>query len=413
MKTMPGPRVLQAAKPGNSIGGAHTASSSYSIITLNDFIAETGISNAQRDELWPAFTQSGGVPVGGLMLNTRISRVETSDEDGLKGVSYSNAAGQQIATLRWTDPAQASQPLASLPAASQVKTLFFYGPDGNIKKITAPNGLHTTTRHNFLSMPIETISPDAGKVKMVWTTGGEMAVFQDENLRKDARYKRFEYDRMGREVRAFTSKAPATGGNWPYLYPEQQHPPFYDIYTLTDPHEDLLDGFMHSSDTLQFADAPGYSPGFAFPLIQPGNVGETLIRETRWDFLHRSAPNGRAHPYLSNSLLHSQSIPKLETQQNTVGRPSAAFTYNHTGSLMTADFHSYNAKGQPEWHPQTVRTRRDSPRQKRPCGFDRICGLRSAGEAFDGEPGFGGLMIRWICSIILSLICGGSWLGFL
>lgn len=335
-------RVLESAKPGNAVSGSHTSELSYGIVSLAGFIAETGITNAERNELWPVFGQ-GSVPQLNLwMTQTRIFRTEAKDEDGNTAVTFANALGQQIATMRWADPMQTPQ--------SRVLTLYIYGSNGQVIKAIAPNKLPSTTRHNYLGMPIASESPDAGLTKMIYTTGGELAVYQDENLRAAGRFKRFEYDRLGREIRAFTAAAPSSGGTYPYLFPDQQQPPFYDIHTLTDPNEDLFDGYFHHSDTLTLASGQGYQNGFAFPLISPGSTNQTLIREIRYDFPNKIQPRGYHFPYLFNTQLHSQTVSKLESQRNTVGRVSALKTYNHLGNLMEVDFFSYNDEGHPEWH---------------------------------------------------------------
>jgi len=250
-------RVLELAAPTRSIAGGKTGKNEYSIITLYDFQQETGVSNLDilanfpcigipatgptvtnsggaqinsnltgadpgtvsdtgllvvdpnpvsftlpgTSHANPSWTSSGGHQVvPGFQLNlVRIHKTLSEDEDGKKIAVYVDGFGRTLATMTSKD--------TTFSSSSRILTQFHYDFAGNLWKTVHPNQLSTTKKFNLQGWPYEVATPDAGTSEYAYLPTGEVALFQDENLRTQKRVLANQYDLLGRLVEVRTDSA--------------------------------------------------------------------------------------------------------------------------------------------------------------------------------------------------------------
>lgn len=341
-------RPLKNAKPGNPINGGHVQAHSYATITLNDFQNETGATPSEIKEMFP-YLNTLGIPVGGIANLIKIIRAESIDEDGKGVVFFSNAIGQEIATLSWEE--------AGRGPGTEVTVFNIYDPAGRTRKVIHPNKLGSFSKFNHIGMPYETTTPDQGTKRMLYNQAGDLKVVQDENLRAENRMLVFEYDKLGRLIRektvtfggsmnsSFWLNGSPTGGKSVDLL-DYDDPDFRSIYSIYE-EVDALD--PRDEDT-NIDEGAGFCSGegtFSRMGIGRGNLQK--VAEYRYDEQF-DVVKGQFEITVNQNLMSPQVRQRMGGQSRLVTRLAIEKLYDHLGALTEINYFSYDERGNPQWY---------------------------------------------------------------
>ena len=179
----PASLASRATNYGIDISDPHTVRTSTCIV--NHIYASCEL-NLLRTEL-ELIMKSGSTS------NFRFYRSSVKDQDDKETVTYTNALGQTVATLAWSD------------LSEKIVTLFVYDNYGNLTKTINANKQESDYRYNILGQLIEEKSVDAGTKRYMYNKQGLISAIQDETDRayetssiSTPRYRLFEYDEYGR-----------------------------------------------------------------------------------------------------------------------------------------------------------------------------------------------------------------------
>ncbi|MCH2229808.1 MAG: RHS repeat-associated core domain-containing protein [Crocinitomicaceae bacterium] len=179
-------RVLRTSNYGEDVNGIHAVKTNYFI--ANDVFTACELEITQTELL-----QIMGVSP---TLNMKFMRTEVIDQDNKRSVSYTNAFGQKIATLKYSNNVQ------------KIVTLFVYDNAGNLTKVINPEKQQSIYEYNHLGQMYREVTVDAGEKKYMYNKQGLVSVsfdqqgantYSEENVLTPM-YRIYEYDDYGRLI---------------------------------------------------------------------------------------------------------------------------------------------------------------------------------------------------------------------
>lgn len=104
-------------------------------------------------------------------------------------------------TQTWTDGwGRKIRTVAAPGTSDEAETIFEYDPQGNLKKVIAPNGTETTYAYNAKGQVVRKTSADAGTSRYKYDEAGNLRFSQDANQADNGKVAFTSYDNMGRPV---------------------------------------------------------------------------------------------------------------------------------------------------------------------------------------------------------------------
>lgn len=179
-------RVLRTSNYGEDVNGLHAVKTNY-------FIANDVFTACELDLTQTELRQIMGVSP---TLNMKFMRTEVIDQDNKRSISYSNAFGQKIATLKYSNNTE------------KIITLFVYDNAGNLTKVINPEKQQSIYEYNHLGQLYREVTVDAGEKKYIYNKQGLVSVSFDQqgaNTYNNAdeltpMYRIYEYDVYGRLI---------------------------------------------------------------------------------------------------------------------------------------------------------------------------------------------------------------------
>ena len=149
----------------------------------------------------------------------RFFRKEVTDQDGKKAIEYTNAIGQKIATLTYTN------------GTEKVVTLFVYDSYGNLSEVINPTRQSSKYWYNLMGQLYKEQTVDAGIKKYMYNKQGLVSIVQDQQLallrddqdNLDPQYRVYQYDAYGKVL----AEGRMLVKNFPYTYSEVYDPLYY------------------------------------------------------------------------------------------------------------------------------------------------------------------------------------------
>ncbi|MBK9453737.1 MAG: RHS repeat-associated core domain-containing protein [Bacteroidetes bacterium] len=331
-------RVLRSAKPGNALNGNRAMVSTYKIIRYAQFVQETGITQAEGFAIWPGLRPNGGMQVSPSVI--RIYRTATVDEDGREGISYTDAFGREIASLRYDQTGNNA-------AQARVLTLYARDAQGRVNRVIHPDKLETQSKFNLLGWPYLVTTPDGGTTRMMYNQAGDMRFAQDANLKAKRAFACAHVDRMGRVFRETEAQLDIVAiGNqtyYPLVYTDTLGIPFRSIHTIcdelehvntvTDPNAGLQPWAWHYLER-------------SFPKLNYPERNAKLVGETRYDFPLDSNVVSPLVATVDPAVLHPQVNAAVQGFGNrTAGRVTAQKVYGEANELLEITLLDYDNEG--------------------------------------------------------------------
>ncbi|MNU74916.1 RHS Repeat protein [compost metagenome] len=123
----------------------------------------------------------------------RFLRASVKDQDGKETITYTNAFGQTVATLSWSN------------IAEKVVTLYVYDSYGNLSKTINARRQNTDYQYNLMGQLIRETNVDGGEKRYIYNKHGKISGIQDQVDRAQfneynmlmPRFRKFEYDIYG------------------------------------------------------------------------------------------------------------------------------------------------------------------------------------------------------------------------
>ncbi len=326
----PRSRVLRSAAYGVALSDVHTVRLKYDFINAIMLSCELNLSLEEYTLL------TGGT---GLFM-----RHQTTDEDGKRAITYSNALGQQVAIKQYVNDTETAI------------TLFSYDSQGNIAQVINPEKQRIRYSYNLLGQLYEKESVDAGTVKYMYNRSGQVTYVQDAN---DAAgdntvksYRKYTYDKFGRLVkqsRVRLQGLEANAGFNPLCYEKVLEGVEGGLPLVintggcnTSPYANYVFSSRATLDWLAdvevYADVAPCSLGFVRRNIAYyfDPISERKEKELFY------GGNGRQGIVSSN--IHANALTMLDLPRHVKGRLSHTISYSH------ADFNSTNGQVQYQWY---------------------------------------------------------------
>ncbi|MBL0020473.1 MAG: hypothetical protein IPP17_29560 [Bacteroidetes bacterium] len=331
-------RVLRSAKPGNALNGNRAMVSTYKIIRYAQFVQETGITQAEGFAIWPGLRPNGGMQVSPSVI--RIYRTATVDEDGREGISYTDAFGREIATLRYDQTGNNT-------AQARVLTLYARDAQGRVNRVIHPNKLETQSKFNLLGWPYLVTTPDGGITRMMYNQAGDMRFAQDANLKAKRAFACAHVDRMGRVFRETEAQLDIVAiGNqtyYPLVYTDTLGIPFRSIHTICDELEHV------NTPTDPNAGLQPWAWNYlerSFPKLDYPERNAKRVGETRYDFPLDSNVVPPLVATVDPAVLHPQVNAAVQGFGNrTAGRVTAQKVYGEANELLEITLLDYDNEG--------------------------------------------------------------------
>ncbi|MBN8676970.1 MAG: RHS repeat-associated core domain-containing protein [Chitinophagales bacterium] len=369
-------RPLEYAHPGEALGGAHNAGSSYSLMDGLAVKNLLGLSAAETADIMP-----------GTVTDYVFQCVHRFDEDGKVVQEIINASGQKVAEWRGT-------------ITDNAVTLFVYDSYGNLTKVINPLKQIARYHYNMLGWMYQRESADAGIARYLYDRMGRIVLEQDAALAPGSlstddnnppQFRRYTYDDFGRMIRQerITLKQP---GNFSYGGNLLVHP-----MTYTDIEEGSPTGTGAYYD-YRFTNASTYSWKARIKIKQSVHpqfqtVSYTQLQltdflsypriEKQWWYDGDFSVNAGFESYPPASLIHPKALEVLDPSysgQNadsrrrtfTKGRLSHLAVYNHDAMELSdiqqtpviLDYFSYNEDGEVKIKIQQLNPMGISPADK-------------------------------------------------
>ncbi|HLP55069.1 MAG TPA: RHS repeat-associated core domain-containing protein [Fluviicola sp.] len=224
----PGSLNTRAADYGMAVTSNHTLKTSTCIVNNIYANCELELTGAELLLLMKS----------GSTSNFRFLRSSLIDQDDKETVTYTNAMGQKVATLAWSN------------LNEKIVTLFVYDNHGNLAKTINPKKQHTDYLYNILGKLVKETTIDGGSKRYLYNKLGQVSALQDQVDRdllngsiSEPRYRKFTYDDYGRPAGqywittnyhqdAFLFQTSSVGDIGDY-YIDAESQPHYLRYTFT------------------------------------------------------------------------------------------------------------------------------------------------------------------------------------
>ena len=204
-------RALRSSNYGVNVQDQHVVKTSY-LITNDVYTAcELDITQTELQLLMGINSTSG----------YRFMRTEVIDQDDKRSVSYSNALGQKIATLKYNGNQE------------KLVTLFAYDSYGNLNLVINPLKQKSNYDYNILGQLIKETTVDAGEKKYMYNKQGLVSVSLDQQGAQDETlpfYRVYKYDDFGRLISTGRKDA-----DFSYNFSDQYGPLHYETTLVSDP----------------------------------------------------------------------------------------------------------------------------------------------------------------------------------
>lgn len=225
----PGSLAIRMADIGMDVAGSHTIRTRTWIVNYVYASCELDLNNTELQLIMRGSNNSG----------FRFKRTSVTDQDDNETITYSNAFGQTVATIGWTN------------LTEKVVTLFVYDNYGNLTKTINAKRQHTDYKYNILGQMYLELTTDGGTKRYLYNKLGQISAIQDQIDRNHTngggiptpRYRKFTYDDYGKptgqywvtttyheDAFLFESRSMGQIGNY---YIDQQGNPHYLRYTFS------------------------------------------------------------------------------------------------------------------------------------------------------------------------------------
>ncbi len=323
-------RALRASKYGEDIATGHTVNSSYILLKGHILASELGLNTTEQSMIIP-----------GTASQYVFLKTSAIDEDGKKVVTYSDALGRTVASKTY------------LTNNSTAITLFVYNSLGQQRIIINPLKQQSVYEYNLLGQIYKKTTVDAGVVKYIYNSDGQVVLEEDANTRagidnSDVPYmRRYTYDAFGRLVKQEKVK---NGGE------DFQHP-FYELSYSDD------GNFFNAPDPqnsqVPYADYqlnPGFglSSDFCFNLqhYQVIWAGSAWVYSSPYAYLttvgiEKEFVYHNALPHATIGFINTQLQGWLSSsnQANLKGKLSYSLAYNNSNTKIKVTAYSYTTDG--------------------------------------------------------------------
>ncbi|MCH2226070.1 MAG: hypothetical protein MK066_14975, partial [Crocinitomicaceae bacterium] len=210
-------RALRASNFGVPINDNHVVKTNY-LITNDVFTAcELDVTQTELQLLMGINSTE----------NYKFMRTEVIDQDNKVSVSYSNALGQKIATLKYNG------------GNEKIVTLFSYDSYGNLNRVINPEKQEALYEYNILGQLVRETTVDAGEKKYMYNKQGLVSVTLDqqgEQHETEPFYRVYEYDDFGRLLKVGRKTAQSLS----YTDSEEFGVLHYETTLLEDPNNPSL-----------------------------------------------------------------------------------------------------------------------------------------------------------------------------
>lgn len=283
----------------------------------------------------------------------RFKRTSVIDQDDKETVSYTNAFGQQIATIGWSN------------LNEKVVTLFVYDNYGNLTKTINPSRQHTDYTYNILGQLVTETTIDGGTKRFMYNKMGQISAVQDQldrNHRNGGnistpRYRKFTYDNYGKPTGqywvtttyhqdAFCYANSSIGEVGDY-YVDAQNQSHYFRYTFSNRSSlDWLNSYTTLSASLVITAAGGlptgtsiaekttvYGTNNAFPSTI-GKIIETKSYNMSGVAVQKITFTYNAEERLSTQLIRQHPTNEATNDTKTVVAKIEYPSYNYRGSVL-------------------------------------------------------------------------------
>jgi len=190
--------LKEITKYDNDPASLNTRSADYAVAITSDKTVETVTHIVNHIyascELGLNNTELQLIMNNGSTTAFRFKRVSIKDQDEKETVTYSNAFGQQIATIGWSN------------LNEKIVTLFVYDNYWNLTKTINSSRQHSDYIYNILGQLVIETTVDGGTKRYMYNKLGQMSAIQDQfdrNFKNGGnistpRYRKFTYDNYGK-----------------------------------------------------------------------------------------------------------------------------------------------------------------------------------------------------------------------
>ncbi|MBI3239118.1 MAG: hypothetical protein HYZ43_09810, partial [Flavobacteriia bacterium] len=190
--------LKETAKYDNDPTSLNTRNANYGVAITSDKTVETVTHIVNyiyaSCELGLNNTELQLIMKSGSTSAFRFKRTAVKDQDEKEKITYTNAFGQQVATIDWSS------------LNEKIVTLFVYDNYGNLTKTINPSRQHTDYNYNILGQLVTETNVDGGTKRYIYNKMGQVSAVQDQ-LDRDfkngsnistPRYRKFTYDDYGK-----------------------------------------------------------------------------------------------------------------------------------------------------------------------------------------------------------------------
>ncbi|NBG64751.1 hypothetical protein GQN54_01390, partial [Cryomorphaceae bacterium S-15] len=321
-------RLLESAKVGETgIGGKKTIHQ-YQVVNAYCLACDLDLRNLETNLIMP----------DGISINYRFNKHTVIDEDGKATTSYTNTAGQTLATKQNT-------------GTTKLVTVSGYDNQGQLSTIINPKDQRSSYSYNILGWLYQTNTIDGGTTNYMYNKSGQQTLIQDEKGRLGRinfysgtqlpYYTKFGYDDYGRleskgEASIKYTAYNAHGGfademlyaNYEEGDPDINNDSYYYNYKFSN--VSTYDWISNSDEKKSF-DAGTVIISEIVPLSPFENLEQEVIR---LEMLYGDINN---YNYVST---HDNLLPVLQNRSNTKGRLNQTIRYSD--SYMNPSLSSSN-----------------------------------------------------------------------
>lgn len=320
-------RALRASKFGQDITTGYTVNSSYSLIKGTTLASELGLSPSEKTLLMP----------GSANAYTFL-KTSAIDEDGKKVVTYTDAIGRQIAIKTY------------IAFNNTAVTLFVYNSQGQQAVVINPSKQQSSYKYNLLEQLYSKTTVDAGEVKYMYNSSGQVVLEQDVNASTGTDnngtpyLRRYRYDLFGRLVKQERYGLIDSTYRNP-LYYQTFQPNSYDYpndYRIIFSNASTMD-YTFNGQTVSF---PFCGPGCLDTMYTNVAVDAYLMPlATEKEFFYHTKIDSAISPS-SYSVDHRiLSYFRSQPQKNLKGRLSYSVSYNNINVPVNLCVYNYSAEG--------------------------------------------------------------------
>jgi len=352
--------LKETSKYDHDPASLNTRSANYAVAITSDKTVETVthiVNNIVAScELGLNNTELQLIMKSGSTNAFRFKRTAVKDQDEKETITYTNAFGQQVATIGWNNLNQ------------KVVTLFVYDNYGNLAKTINPSRQHTDYKYNILGQLVTETTVDSGTKRFMYNKMGQVSAIQDQIDRdfkngsniSTPRYRKFTYDDYGKptgqywvtttyhqDAFCYANSSIGQAGNY---YVDQQGQSHYFRYTFSNRSSlDWLNSYStlaNVNNVLVIATMGGlptgtsiaekttvYGTNNAFPLTM-GKIVETKSYNLSGVAVQKITNTYDILEHITSQLIRQHPTNEALTDPKTVIAKIDYPSYNYRGSLL-------------------------------------------------------------------------------